>query len=117
MAAFLQQGYCWRVTIYARFQTPVSVDLAKASTSASVSYGAERGKLELGVCEVSIPKSHEVGELESPSVLRLEFHEDPNRHVMLVGIQSRAGGTIFREPSRLCGAIVSEIRFRIRARV
>ena len=46
-------------------------------------YGAERGELQRGFCEVSIPKHHQVGNLESPSVLRLEFREDPERHVTL----------------------------------
>jgi len=46
-------------------------------------YGGERGELERGFCEVSVPKHHQVGHLESPSVLRLEFREDPKRHVTL----------------------------------
>ena len=46
-------------------------------------YGGDRGELELGTCEVSIPKDHQVGVLESPTVLRLEFREDPERHVVL----------------------------------
>jgi esterase/lipase superfamily enzyme len=49
-------------------------------------YGADRGDVELGVCEVSIPKDHRVGELECPTVLRLEFREDPERHVMLQAV-------------------------------
>ncbi len=49
-------------------------------------YGGDRGDVELGVCEVSIPKDHRIGELESPTVLRLEFHEDPERHVMLQAV-------------------------------
>jgi esterase/lipase superfamily enzyme len=39
--------------------------------------------LELGVCEVSIPPDHRVGHVESPSILRLEFREDPEKHVVL----------------------------------
>jgi len=46
-------------------------------------YGNQRGTLEYGTCTVTIPKEHSVGELESPSILRLEFSEDPTRHVML----------------------------------
>lgn len=73
-------------TIYARFHSIFSGDSAKASLFSLVSYGADRGKLELGTCEVSIPKSHEVGELESPSVIRLEIYAVPSRHVMLLGV-------------------------------
>ncbi|MGA2060115.1 MAG: alpha/beta hydrolase [Thermoguttaceae bacterium] len=85
------------LTIYARFQAPLSDDIAKTLPAASVAYGPERGKLELGTCEVSIPKSHEVGELESPSVLRLEFREDPNRHVVLLGIQPEPADRFFAD--------------------
>jgi esterase/lipase superfamily enzyme len=46
-------------------------------------YGTGRGELELGTCEVGIPKSHEAGQLESPSWWHLEFKEDEKRHVML----------------------------------
>lgn len=46
-------------------------------------YGNDRGELELGTCQVSIPRIHEVGRLESPSILRLEFREDARKHVML----------------------------------
>jgi esterase/lipase superfamily enzyme len=85
------------LTIYARFQAPSSDDLVKTSPAACVAYGPERGKLELGTCEVSIPKLHEVGELESPSVLRLEFREDPNRHVVLMGIQPEPADRFFTD--------------------
>ena len=85
------------LTIYARFQAPISAEMAKILPAATVSYGPERGKLELGTCEVSIPKLHEVGELESPSVLRLEFREDPNRHVVLLGIQPEPADRFFAD--------------------
>jgi esterase/lipase superfamily enzyme len=41
------------------------------------------GLVELGRCEVTIPKSHERGELEAPSILRLEIVEDAADHVIL----------------------------------
>jgi len=59
---------------------------AVAEKPAMITYGDERGALELGSCEVSIPKRHEVGELESPSMLRLEFQEDPMKHVVLANV-------------------------------
>ena len=42
--------------------------------------------LEFGVCEVSIPWSHHVGELETPSWMKLEFHSDPTKHVQLLSV-------------------------------
>jgi esterase/lipase superfamily enzyme len=47
-------------------------------------YGANAGHfVELGVCQVSIPATHRYGQLESPSVFRLEFDEDPRRHIVV----------------------------------
>ena len=49
-------------------------------------YGAERekgGVLRYGACEVTIPKKHELGKLESPSLMRLEFRADPRKHITL----------------------------------
>jgi esterase/lipase superfamily enzyme len=48
-----------------------------------VEYGSEWAEMTYGFCEVSIPASHEMGQLESPSVWRLEVHEDTARHVVL----------------------------------
>lgn len=55
----------------------------------SVVYGKEQGDLELGTCKVSIPKSHQAGQLESPSVVHWEFEEKPEDHVMLMEVKSK----------------------------
>jgi esterase/lipase superfamily enzyme len=49
-------------------------------------YTTERsdgGLVELGICEVTIPKTHKSGELEAPSITRLEIREDASKHVVL----------------------------------
>ncbi|MBS1872691.1 MAG: alpha/beta fold hydrolase [Acidobacteria bacterium] len=49
-------------------------------------YSADRndnGQLELGVCDVSVPVTHQKGVLESPSIFRLEFQYDPEKHVVM----------------------------------
>ena len=60
-------------------------------------YGNERGELEMGFCEVSIPKRHEAGEVERPSVFRFEFEEDPRRHVVLLGVEEQPAETFFAD--------------------
>jgi esterase/lipase superfamily enzyme len=50
-------------------------------------YGGDRGDLEYGFCEVSIPRSHTKGALDSPSILRLELRENPARHITLLTVQ------------------------------
>ena len=52
-----------------------------------IGYGNDRGDLQLGTCQVSIPKYHETGAVERPSILRLEFSEDPRKHVVLLDVQ------------------------------
>jgi esterase/lipase superfamily enzyme len=54
----------------------------RAATRPGRHYGGERGPLELGTCEVTIPAKHEIGEVEAPSIWRLEFKEDPTKHVV-----------------------------------
>jgi esterase/lipase superfamily enzyme len=54
-------------------------------------YGPGRskdGELHYGECEISIPKTHKLGKLESPSILRLEFSPDPQKHIVLASIES-----------------------------
>lgn len=57
-------------------------------------FGNERSRgLTFGAVSVSIPRDHRMGELESPSILKLEFRKDPKRHVTLEAIEelSKAG--------------------------
>lgn len=52
-------------------------------------YGGDRGddeNLALGVCEVSVPHDHRMGHLERPSIWKLQFHEDPEKHVVLLSV-------------------------------
>jgi esterase/lipase superfamily enzyme len=53
-------------------------------------YGAERGSpaLELGRLQVSIPFGHKRGELETPSIWRLEFRPSVEKHVVLLSVDS-----------------------------
>lgn len=54
-----------------------------------------RPVLEVGVCEVTIPPDHRVGHVESPSVLRFEFREDPEKHVVLQRVERLDDGEFF----------------------
>lgn len=52
--------------------------------SANEFYGKTRGgELTYGICEVAIPLSHKTGALEAPSWWKMEFSEDPTKHVVL----------------------------------
>ncbi len=59
------------------------------NSSRRVAYGSERAEVSYGTCEVSIPRDHRMGELESPSIWKLEFREDPEKHVVLLRISAQ----------------------------
>lgn len=44
---------------------------------------APSGRIELGRCEVTVPRTHKLAELEAPSIFRLEITEDLSRHLIL----------------------------------
>jgi len=56
------------------------------STKPSEFFGIERSELSYGTCEVSIPKDHRMGAIEAPSMWRLQFREDPEKHVVLLSV-------------------------------
>ncbi len=56
-------------------------------------YGGDRSDREalaLGVSEVSIPRDHRIGMLESPSIWHLEFRNDPEKHVVLLSARQQS---------------------------
>lgn len=62
-----------------------------------VEYKNGRGEFVMGTCEVSIPRDHQVAELEAPSVLKLDFVEDPTKHVVLLDIEEKDSETFFAQ--------------------
>jgi esterase/lipase superfamily enzyme len=50
-------------------------------------FSGDRGHLLYGTCEVSIPYKRKPGSLPEPSILRLEFSQDPAKHVVLMEIE------------------------------
>jgi len=60
-------------------------------------FGSERGDLSVGFCDVSIPREHRLGELEEPSILRLEFREDPEKHVVLLRVVPQKEAPFFQD--------------------
>jgi esterase/lipase superfamily enzyme len=57
---------------------------ASTESEAARLFTGERGtELSLGVANVSIPDDHRMGELETPRWWRLEFRQNPEKHVVL----------------------------------
>jgi esterase/lipase superfamily enzyme len=75
-------------------------------------YGPERskdGSLSFGFVDVSIPRDHHMGNIERPSIWRLESREDPEKHVVVLGVFQEPEGQFFREVSaRVSGSAGKE---------
>ena len=60
-------------------------------------YAGDRGDLSLGFCTVSIPRDHRMGELETPSIWRLEFSNDPENFVVLLSVSEADPATFYKD--------------------
>jgi esterase/lipase superfamily enzyme len=65
-------------------------------------YGGERQmdeSLHLGTLDVSIPHDHHMGHIERPTIIRFEFRQDPDRHVVLLGVAPKSEREFYAEVS------------------
>jgi hypothetical protein len=68
-----------------RARTTDASVMGDQSQGIDVHYCKIRSKgIDYGECIVSVPAVHKIGQLESPSVLRLEFRPDLTKHIVLV---------------------------------
>jgi esterase/lipase superfamily enzyme len=74
-----------------------------ARTEPGGRFGDDRGTLRYGTCDVSIPAGHRPGELEAPSIWRLEFRPDPARHVVLLSASVAPEDRFFAEMAERLG--------------
>lgn len=65
------------------------------TTDPSQMFGTRRSDVKYGMCEVSIPRDHRMGELEEPSIWKLEFYEDPEEHVVLLDVNLKSKNAFF----------------------
>ncbi|HRA86755.1 MAG TPA: alpha/beta hydrolase [Planctomycetaceae bacterium] len=79
-----QRGFSPERVYFATNREPVhSVAAAK---DPDLYFGGDCGDVVYGTCEVSIPYRRAPGSLPEPSILRLEFSQDPEKHVVLMEI-------------------------------
>jgi esterase/lipase superfamily enzyme len=90
-------GLCSMVLLVAGLFRIVS---PAANSFAVRGYGSERGAVKYGYCDISLPPQHEFGEVERPSVFRLELREREDRHVVIKRIEE--------QPSKLFFAALKE---------
>jgi esterase/lipase superfamily enzyme len=53
-------------------------------------------ELAYGYCDVSIPRDHRMGELEAPTIWRLQFRDDPEKHVTILTTRPETGAEFYR---------------------
>ena len=73
-------------------------------------FGSTPAELSYGYGEVSLPREHRLGELEGPSILKLEFRADPSKHIVLRSVRSQSEHA-FREQlsARIAGSRRKEV--------
>jgi len=52
--------------------------------------------LHRGVCKVSVPRDHRMGEIERPSIWKLELTPDPRKHMVLLGLEELGQNGFYR---------------------
>jgi len=58
---------------------------SKENKSIHNSFGNQyTNKLTYGICDVSIPYNHKIGNVERPTLWRFELREDPNKHITII---------------------------------
>ncbi len=60
-------------------------------------YGIKRSSISYGTCEISIPRNHKLGEIEAPSIWRLEFSQNSKKHVVLKNVNRRSKTRFFQD--------------------
>jgi len=89
---------CPKGNAYVLVRVWYATDRARIKGDATpIDFGAERSPVSYGQLDVSIPASDRLGDLESPSALRLEFAADPAHHIVLQSVTSLPAARFFDE--------------------
>ena len=72
---------------YATVRVFFATDRSRVGSEPSRFFGTTPGsEVTFGYSDVSVPRDHRLGELEGPSIFRLEFRNDPEKHVVLLRV-------------------------------
>ena len=88
---------------FTRIRVFYATDRLRGGTTPNDFYSDQRraeetqGSFDLGQCDVAIPYKHAPGEIERPSMWKLEFREDPAKHVVLLNVSPLASSLWQRE--------------------
>jgi esterase/lipase superfamily enzyme len=69
---------------YASVRVQFATNRRAETTEGTVKFGVEPSQMSYGYADVSIPRDHRMGELEAPTIWRLELRGDPAKHVLVL---------------------------------
>jgi hypothetical protein len=101
-------------TAYTVVRVFYATDREAVADKQSVDYigiRSAKNSLSYGSCDVSIPETHSLAEIERPSIWRLEFHADPEKHMVLQKVAPEAKGAFFTEVSAAISSSPSKDAF------
>ena len=78
------RNYAVTRVFFATDRQPVSLPTGVFGTELS-------GQVHYGFSDISVPRDHRIGELEGPSIFRLEFRDNPEKHIVVLSV--KAGNT------------------------
>jgi len=90
-----RRGYSPERVFFATNREPAGI--SESTENPDLYFGDDIGDLSVGTCEVSIPYKRQPGTLPEPSILRLEFSQDPAKHVVLMEIETLQQAAFWKE--------------------
>ncbi len=83
---------------YSSVRVQFATNRQAAGGDGLVKFGTEpASQMSYGYADVSIPRDHRMGELEAPSIWRLELRGDPAKHVMVLDARRVAEAAFFKQ--------------------
>lgn len=76
----------YTIPVYFGTNRTVSDEAAKKKSGQQYFSGERGDKLRTGLAHVSIPKGHKIGQVETPKWYKLEFSEDPDKHIVITSL-------------------------------
>ena len=101
-------------TAYTVVRVFYATDREAVTDKQSVEYigiRSAKNSLSYGSFDVSIPKTHTLAEIEQPSIWRLEFHSDPERHMILQKVVPESKDVFFNQVSAAISSSPSKEAF------
>jgi esterase/lipase superfamily enzyme len=82
---------------YATVRTFFGTNRNEIVTGQDIQFGTKNSANSYGYLDISIPPNHETGVIERPAIYKMEFKEDPNKHIMILTTKLLSKDSYFAE--------------------